>query len=163
MHMADTSSARLISRRGALKLLAGGAGVTFLAACGSTPDAGSPAAAPASAATVPASSPAASGLAVSAAAAAKPAAGTPKSGGTLRFVATADIPNLDGHQRQSTLNDTTWTAYDRLIQYDENGKPQPMLAESWDVSPDFQTLKFNLRKGVLYHTGREFTSDDVKW
>src|SRR5438309_863872 len=99
MPMANTSSATLISRRCALKLLAGGASVALLAACGGTPDAASPSAAPAS----PASSPAAAGVAVSASVAAKPAAGTPKSGGTLRFVATADIPNLDGHQRQSTL------------------------------------------------------------
>ena len=42
-------------------------------------------------------------------------------------------------------------------------KPQPMLAESWDVAPDFKQIKFNLRKGVTCHTGREFTSDDVKW
>ena len=38
-----------------------------------------------------------------------------------------------------------------------------MLAESWDVSPDYKSIKLNLRKGVAYHDGREFTSDDVKY
>ena len=38
-----------------------------------------------------------------------------------------------------------------------------MLAESWDVSTDFKQIKLNLRKGVQFHSGREFTSDDVKW
>jgi peptide/nickel transport system substrate-binding protein len=38
-----------------------------------------------------------------------------------------------------------------------------MLAESWDVSSDFKQIKLNLRKGVQFHTGRELTSEDVKW
>jgi peptide/nickel transport system substrate-binding protein len=65
--------------------------------------------------------------------------------------------------RRAALQDTVWTVYDRLIQYDSTGKAQPMLAESWDVSADYKQVKFNLRKGVQFHTGRELTSDDVKW
>jgi peptide/nickel transport system substrate-binding protein len=38
-----------------------------------------------------------------------------------------------------------------------------MLAASWDVSADWKQIKLNLRKGVTYHSGREFTSDDVKY
>ena len=34
---------------------------------------------------------------------------------------------------------------------------------SWDVSKDFKQLTFHLRKGVTFHTGRPFTSDDVKY
>jgi len=37
------------------------------------------------------------------------------------------------------------------------------LAESWDINSDFTQFKLNLRKGVQYHSGREFTSDDVLW
>ena len=40
--------------------------------------------------------------------------------------------------------------------------PQPMLAESWETD-DFTSIKLNLRKGVTFHTGREMTSDDVKY
>ena len=125
--------------------------MALVAACGGAPQ--TPAAAPAPAAT------AASGAVSSPA---KPAS-QPRSGGTLRFAATADVPNLDGHQRSAALTDTVWTVYDRLIQYDTAGKPQPMLAESWDVSSDYKQVKFNLRKGVQFHTGREMTSEDVKW
>jgi peptide/nickel transport system substrate-binding protein len=38
-----------------------------------------------------------------------------------------------------------------------------MLAESWDLSGDYKQFKLNLRKGVRYHTGRELTSDDIKF
>ena len=154
-----------LSRRAALQLVVSGAGLALLAACGvpqvpASPATSAPTAAPqpASATAVP---PAAAN--VVATAPAKPAASQPKTGGTIRFAATADVPNLDGHQRSAALTDTVWTAYDRLIQYDADGKVQPMLAESWDLSSDYKQIKFNLRKGVQFHTGRELTSDDVKW
>jgi peptide/nickel transport system substrate-binding protein len=155
----------VVSRRAALQLFASGAGVALLAACGVPQQPASPATSlPAAAPTPAASTAAPAGPAIRVATApAKPAVAQPKTGGTLRFAATADVPNLDGHQRSAALTDTVWTAYDRLIQYDANGKVQPMLAESWDLSSDFKQIKFNLRKGVQFHTGRELTSDDVKW
>jgi peptide/nickel transport system substrate-binding protein len=55
------------------------------------------------------------------------------------------------------------SVYEKLTAYDDSLKPQPLLAESWDFSADAKQLKFNLRKGVQFHTGRELTSDDVKW
>jgi len=58
---------------------------------------------------------------------------------------------------------TYWQAFDRLIDYDDKLQPQPGLAESWDLTPDFKSITFHLRKGVTYHSGRAFTSDDVKW
>jgi peptide/nickel transport system substrate-binding protein len=89
--------------------------------------------------------------------------GSPKSGGTFRLGNAADISSLDGHLRTRDGIDTIWLVWDRLIQLDSNLQPQPMLAESWDVSPDFKRIKLNLRKGVTWHSGREFTSDDVRW
>ena len=38
---------------------------------------------------------------------------------------------------------------------------QPLLAESWTISPDRLTYTFRLRKGVRWSDGTEFTSDDV--
>src|SRR3982074_3764159 len=38
-----------------------------------------------------------------------------------------------------------------------------MLAESWEISSDPKRMKLSLRKGVTFHDGREFTSDDVKY
>lgn len=151
-----TDESVIFSRRAAFGLFVSGTGVALLSACGAAtqapaPPTAQPAPVPGAPATVAVSAPA------------KPAAGQPKTGGTLRFAATADVPNLDGHQRSAALQDTVWTVFDRLIQYDANGNAQPMLAESWDVTPDDKQVKFNLRKGVQFHNGRELTSDDVKW
>ena len=85
----------------------------------------------------------------------------PKRGGSLRVGQIGDAARLDG--QLVTTVDATWMPFDRLTSYDANLKPQPMLAESWEFSSDFKQLKLNLRKGVQYHSGREFTSDDVKW
>ena len=61
------------------------------------------------------------------------------------------------------LGDIYYTVYDRLTQYDINHNVQPMLAESWDISSDFTSIKFNLRKGVLFHSGAELDSNAVKF
>lgn len=39
----------------------------------------------------------------------------------------------------------------------------PRLAEEWSWADDASSITFNLRKGVTFHHGREFTADDVKY
>jgi peptide/nickel transport system substrate-binding protein len=51
--------------------------------------------------------------------------------------------------------------FNGLTKYDKNLHITGELAESWDVSEDGLTLTFHLRKGVKWHDGTEFTSDDV--
>ncbi len=173
----------LLSRRAALQLFLAGTGVSVLAACGvssalpqtaPTSAAAPPAAAPTTAkpaattaAAAQTSAPTAAAaqptVAVSTPAAAAAAAGQPKSGGTLRVGVPTDIVTLDPVVRGGAPYESTWLTFDRLITYDDKLKPLPMLAESWDVSPDYMQVQLNLRKGVTWHTGREFTSDDVKW
>jgi peptide/nickel transport system substrate-binding protein len=152
--------ATLLSRRSALRLLGAVGGVSIVAACAppapSAPPTSASVAAPAGGAAAPGTTPAAGG-------AATPAAATPKTGGTLRVAIPADPASLDGHLFAAGRFDTTWLIYDRLTEYDLNLKPQPMLAESWDISSDNKQIKLNLRKGVTFHDGRELTSDDVKW
>ena len=169
-----------VSRRTALGFLVTGA-AALLAACSSPAPAPTqaPTAAAAAQAATAASTPAtASGTSIAlplstsvATAAATPGAApasastpTPKSGGDLRVGVALDITSLEPHFSTSWLSsETTWLPYDRLIAYDQSANPQPMLAESWDVSTDARQIKLNLRKGVTWHTGREFTSDDVKY
>jgi len=167
----DQSNPSLVSRRSALRLLAAAGVVTLAAACGPTVPSAAPTSAPAAApkpaaTTPPAAAPAGATAAAPAATVAVSAtsqAGAPKTGGTLRVAIMADPASLDGHLYAAGRFDTTWLIYDRLSEYDLNLKPQPMLAESWDVSSDYKSIKLNLRKGVTFHDGREFTSDDVKY
>jgi peptide/nickel transport system substrate-binding protein len=162
-----------VSRRRLLSLLGSGAGLTLLTACAPisppapTAAPAKPAAAPAAPAAAPAApaaaAPAASAVAVASAApagAAQPAE-KPRPGGTLRAGRTTDVARLDGHS--TTAIDTVWHLFETLTSYDENFKPQPLLAESWEVSADAKQIKLNLRKGVQFHTGRELTSEDIKW
>ncbi len=44
---------------------------------------------------------------------------------------------------------------------DKSYEVQPMLAESWDISPDGKVYTFNLRKGVKSRYGNEMKADDV--
>jgi peptide/nickel transport system substrate-binding protein len=138
------------SRREFLRALALGAGAALAAACvPARPTATAPAGAqqPASATTTGA-----------------PAGEQPKSGGKLKTGRSDDIVTLDGMFFQSnTLGTTYGTVYERLIDFDNQLQPKPMLAESWEYSTDAKQLKLNLRKGVTWHSGREFTSEDVKW
>ncbi len=159
-----------VTRRALLRYGLSGVGIALLAACAPAapgPFSASPTAAPnpttASNPTL-AASPANSGAPTTVASGTAPTAAqaaAPKTGGTLRVGMVGDLLNLEGHQIGSTSVNTIFQVFDRLIEYDANAKPQPMLAESWEQSPDLKQLKLNLRKGVQFHTGREFTSDDV--
>lgn len=51
--------------------------------------------------------------------------------------------------------------YGRLTNYDSTMlDPLPDIAESW-TQPDDVTYVFNIRPGVLFHSGREVTAEDV--
>lgn len=51
--------------------------------------------------------------------------------------------------------------FDGLLSYDAQQRPQPSLAERWEVSADVKTITFHLRQGVKWHDGRDFSSADV--
>jgi len=52
--------------------------------------------------------------------------------------------------------------FNSLVEFDENFKITPALAESWE-NPDQLTWRFHLRKGVKFHSGEEMTAEDVKY
>jgi ABC-type transport system substrate-binding protein len=162
--MNDNRTGLLTTRRTMLRLLSGSTGMLLLAACSQIPAAPTPApAAPAApAATAPPPPANAPTAPVTAATVPKPAA-QPRSGGTLRTGQVGEASNLDPHTYSSVKVNTDWLVYDRLIAYDENLQAQPMLAESWEISGDVKELKLKIRPGVQFHSGRELTSDDVKY
>jgi peptide/nickel transport system substrate-binding protein len=50
---------------------------------------------------------------------------------------------------------------DSVVQYDARLDLQPMLATSWEISPDGRTVTFALRDGVRWHDGTPVTARDV--
>jgi len=55
-------------------------------------------------------------------------------------------------------------ALQRLLQpSDKPGIFEPLLATSWELSPDGKSYIFHLRKGVKFHDGTAFNAEAVKW
>ncbi|MBA1157717.1 ABC transporter substrate-binding protein [Microvirga mediterraneensis] len=62
------------------------------------------------------------------------------------------------------IREVTWVnLYEGLVRIDRAGKVQPLLAKSWEVSPDGLTYTFRLQEGVKFHDGSAFDSADVKF
>ena len=53
--------------------------------------------------------------------------------------------------------------YEGFTGINNNGNIVPALAERWESKDDGKITTFYLRKGVKFHTGREFTAKDVKY
>jgi peptide/nickel transport system substrate-binding protein len=90
-------------------------------------------------------------------------AASPKSGGTLTVALDGALDSLDPQKSVTIVsNQVRQNIYERLIQYGPKLQNfHPMLATSWDVSPDGLTYTFHLRQGVKFSDGHPFTADDV--
>ena len=79
---------------------------------------------------------------------------------TLRWTSQGDALTLDPHsQNESPTITMNGQMYESLVTRDADLKLQPELAESWEAGADGWT--FNLRKGVKFHDGSDFTAEDV--
>src|SRR6478752_10285687 len=58
---------------------------------------------------------------------------------------------------------TLYNVYETLTKINEDGSVSPLLAESWQASPDLKTYTFKLRKGVKFHNGEPFDSAAVRF
>jgi peptide/nickel transport system substrate-binding protein len=58
---------------------------------------------------------------------------------------------------------TLYNVYETLTKIKEDGSVSPLLAESWQASPDLKTYTFKLRKGVKFQNGEPFDSAAVKF
>ncbi len=121
----------------------------------------SPTAAPPKPATTQAPAPAATAAPTQAPAAATKATG-PKLGGSFTVAQTTSISEFSPARPGTRHSIYLRTLFNSLIQYDAKLNPQPDLAEKWSVAPDGKSITLKLREGVKFHSGREFTSDDVK-
>jgi peptide/nickel transport system substrate-binding protein len=93
------------------------------------------------------------------------AAESPKPGGLLKFAVSAEPPNYDCHAQTSfAFIHPVRPHYSTLLEFDTARYPaiKGDLAESWTVAKDGLTYTFKLRKGVKFHDGSPFSSEDVK-
>jgi peptide/nickel transport system substrate-binding protein len=58
---------------------------------------------------------------------------------------------------------TLYNVYETLTKINEDGSVAPLLAESWQATPDLKTYTFKLRKGVKFQNGEPFDSAAVKF
>ena len=87
---------------------------------------------------------------------------TPKRGGTLRVANTGEPPTLDySATTVGVTSNIAMAIFETPFAFDASWRPQPMLVESHAMSPNGLTHTFKLRRGVLFHNGKEMTSEDV--
>jgi len=87
----------------------------------------------------------------------------PQRRGTLQYGPDTDIAGLDPHiQNQHHIHQATAAMYNGLTDIDQRGNIVPSLAESWEPNKELTAWTFRLRKGVLFHNGRELDAEAVK-
>ncbi|GIN61216.1 peptide ABC transporter substrate-binding protein [Robertmurraya siralis] len=80
----------------------------------------------------------------------------------INIAVTAQPPTLDSAMTVSQVAlDIAGNIFETLYTLNEDYEPTPMLAESVDISDDGKTYTFKLREGILFHNGKEMTSEDV--
>src|SRR3954469_14077375 len=74
-------------------------------------------------------------------------------------------PGLDptGGAASSIAEITQYNIYETLTKINSDGTVSPLLAESWEVSPDLRTYTFKLRHGVKFQNGEPFNAQAVKF
>lgn len=61
------------------------------------------------------------------------------------------------------IGQVTWqNIFEGLVTIDRNGKIQPQLARSWEISPDGLTYTFKMAEGVKFHDGEVFDATVAK-
>ncbi|MFC5607818.1 ABC transporter substrate-binding protein [Variovorax soli] len=56
-----------------------------------------------------------------------------------------------------------YNVFETLTKINADGKVTPLLAESWEVSPDLRTYTFKLRRSVKFQNGEPFNAQAVKF
>lgn len=89
---------------------------------------------------------------------------TPKKGGHMRL-------GLAGGSTTDSIDPGSWTdsvmvvcgfgMFNALVENSWDNKPMPELAASWEAKPGAVEWVFNLRKGVQFTNGKDFTADDA--
>lgn len=71
---------------------------------------------------------------------------------TMNPLATTDFGSIEFQQH---------VLFTTLVRHDEDLRPQPYLARSWELSPDSNVVTFHLRTDVTWHDGTPVSARDV--
>ncbi|WP_404300252.1 ABC transporter substrate-binding protein [Alicycliphilus denitrificans] len=84
---------------------------------------------------------------------------------SVTLALTLEPPGLDptAGAASSIAEVTLYNIYETLTKINPDGSVSPLLAESWEVSPDLKTYTFRLRKGLSFHNGEPFNAAAVKF
>ncbi|WP_282937843.1 ABC transporter substrate-binding protein [Paenibacillus sp. RC67] len=84
---------------------------------------------------------------------------------TLRFPLTQPVQSLDpAFTNFSTEGHLINQLFDSLVRYNRLTQTiEPHLAHAWESSADRSAWTFYLRKGVLFHHGKELAAEDIRY
>lgn len=92
-------------------------------------------------------------------------------GGTLKELTAYSAGNIDPKFNNQNIVGSTKPVFESLIIWEPNPNDilfhyEPHLAERWEISSDFKTYTFHVRKGIKFHNiapvnGRELVANDV--
>ena len=95
------------------------------------------------------------------------AATRPHYGGTLRVEMRERVTSLDPRQwpqdsvAVAAAEKLAALVFERLVTLDDNGRPQPQLAVSWEHDAEMKRWKFTLRSGVKFQDGDPLTPKEI--
>lgn len=82
--------------------------------------------------------------------------------GDVRIAMQEDVVSLDPHgSNDSASAQVRMNIYESLVSIDANMEQVPGLAEEWEAVEE-DVWNFKLREGTTFHSGEEFTGEDVK-
>jgi len=90
---------------------------------------------------------------------------TQEGGDTFTIIVTGGADDVDPHSTYSTNGSAIcYGVYDMLIKYkgESTSEYEPMLAESWEASPDNTVFTFKIKPNVQFHDGTTCDAAAVK-
>jgi len=84
-------------------------------------------------------------------------------GGTLVIGRGADAVTLSFYASAAPDSETMAHVVETLFKLTPDGKIEPLLAESSQLSADGRQLTIRLRRGIRFHDGTAFNANAVKW